>query len=224
VDHHHLGDLDVEFLSIEAAEARDLCRQAWRERFPGRVGIPIVNARSFISSSTLGVSPPLAPGLYVDGRKFGSGLRGDDLCGSPVRLTPDDVSASMVVMIDQSRLTSAGTDGVTTAAKVWAHELGHNLFLGHGNGFDDDGNGRPAGIRGPKRYDEFCDPAWLVPPQNLVVSEDQATPFVNCATSGSLMNTSVGCTQLRPLQVETARSVALIIPGTVNGTESPVNI
>ena len=40
VDHQHLGDLDVDFLSIEPQEARDLCRQAWRERFPGRAGHP----------------------------------------------------------------------------------------------------------------------------------------------------------------------------------------
>ncbi len=223
VDHARLGDLEVGGPSIEAAEARDLCRQAWQDRFPGRVGIPIVNARTFVfSGDTLGVSPGPAAGLYVHSRRSGSGLRGDDLCGSPVRLTPDDVSASMVVMVDQSRLTLVGVDGLTTAVRELAHELGHNLFLGHGNGFDDDGNGRPAGIRGPKRYDEYCDPAWLIPPQNLDNVEDQATPFVNCATSSSLMNRFASCTELRPLQVETARGVALVIPGTVNGTESPV--
>jgi hypothetical protein len=214
--------MDVDFLSSEPQEARDLCRQAWRERFPGRAGIPVINAHKFISSATLGVAPPLATGLYVAGGKVGSGRRGDDLCGSPVRLTPDDVSEAMVVMLDQFQLSPVGTDGITKAAKVLAHELGHNLLLGHGNGFDDDGNGRPAGLRGPKRYDEYCDPAWLIPPKNEEVAEDQATPFVDCATSGSLMRRIEVCTQLRPLQVETARGVALVIPGAVNGTESPV--
>ncbi len=33
-------------------------------------------------------------------------------------------------------------------SKLLAHELGHNLFPGHGNGLDDNGDGRPAGMTG----------------------------------------------------------------------------
>ena len=143
------------------------------------------------------------------------------MCGSPVRLSAADVSQAMVVMVDQSQLTTVGTSGKSKGVMVLAHELGHNLFLSHGNGLDDDGNGRPAGTTGTKRYDQYCDPAWLQAPANVELVEDRLTPYVNCVKSSSLMTRSVnsGCSQLQPLQVETARGVALVHPGAVNGTD-----
>jgi len=102
------------------------------------------------------------------------------------------------------------------------HELGHNLFLGHGNGLDDNQDGRPAGRPGPRRYDEYCDPAWLLPPGNQLVAEDLATDFVDCDRTGSVMVRYATCPNLQPLQVETARRVARLMPGFVDGTPRSV--
>lgn len=209
----HLGDINLAF-EVEPKLARDLCRSAWQSRFPGRPGITVVNARSFDDEpATFGAAPGSVAGLYVAGRKFGSGKRGDDLCGIPVRLTKADVSEQFVVMVDQDRLAHP--------VNVLAHELGHTLFLGHGNGLDDNHDGRSAGTRGPRRYDEYCDPDWLLAPQNTQVAEDQSTPSGDCARSSSLMNIFGTCLNLRPLQVETARGVALVVPGAVDGAERP---
>lgn len=208
-----LGDIEVG-LALEANDVRHLCSQAWQAKYPGRPGIPVVNARSFYGGGLVlgGASQPPS-GLYVPGsRHFGSGKRGDALCGSPVTLTPQEVSELFVVVFDPANLPGFG-DPVRTLA----HELGHTLFLGHGNGLDDDGDGRRAGLTGPKRYDEFCDPDWLVPPANTVLAEDVGSP-----TPCSLMQNSACSAELRPLQVETARGVARFVPGFVDGRPAPV--
>jgi hypothetical protein len=128
--------------------ASEQCDRAWQTRFPGRRGIPLVNARLFVDArATYGASPPGPRRLTVASRRPGSGERGDDLCGWPTRLSAADVSPSFVVMVDQSRLGSAGDK-----SKRLAHELGHNLLLGHGNGLDDNRDGRAVGVRGPRRY------------------------------------------------------------------------
>jgi hypothetical protein len=201
-----LGDLDV-WLRADGLEVARVCEQAWELRFPGRRGVPVINARQlFEQPATLGVSAGPEAALYVAGRKTGSGQRGDDLCGWPVRLTAADLDDQFVIMPDQSWQTSA-------AVRTLAHELGHTLFLGHGNGLDDDADGRPAGVTGPRRYDEYCDPDWLAPPSNTDVAED-----IGRTPSCSLMHVWACSSDLRPLQVETARGVARFAPGAVDGT------
>ena len=101
--------------------------------------------------------------------------------------------------------------------------IGHNLFLGHGNGLDDNHDGKPAGMRGPLRYDEYCDPGWMLPPNFEELAEDKNTVFVSCAQNGSLMFPSASCPNLQPLQVETARGMALLMPGAKDGTPQRVN-
>ena len=78
-------------------------------------------------------------------------------------------------------------------ATLVAHELGHTLYLGHGNGLDDDGD---------KKYDELCDPGdppvgedWLEDPPTLMER------FNN------------GATHLTPLQRGTSRAIARVTPG-----------
>jgi hypothetical protein len=191
-------------------DAAALCTAAWATRFPGRKGIPVIAIRSFIDQpATYAASPPIPTGLMVKSRKPGTGLRGDALCGSPISITSSDVRPFVLVA---DAMWSQGNP-----AKLLAHEFGHNLFLGHGNGLDDNGDGRAAGITGPKRYDEYCDAGWLLGPKNTEVTED-----VNSPTVCSLMQRTACSSVIRPLQAETARGVARYLPGFVNGTPVPV--
>ena len=199
--HYQVGDVNGDGDPFEAAQAADLCRAAWR--FSGRPGIPVVNARQLADSAADGLAPPPDFGLWVDGPSPLTGKRGDDLCGFPTRVTRADTAGQFVVLRDHDRLDQP--------VSALAHELGHTLFLGHGNGLDDDRDGRGQGLPGPRRYDEYCDP-------DTDVAEDRATPFTTCEASHSLMHRMASCTNLRPLQIETARGVALVAPGAVDGT------
>ena len=204
-----LGDVTT-FLA-DLRDVADLCREAWALRFPGRIGIPVVAVHAFVDEpATLGIAPPPPTGLQTASRLHGTGTRGDALCGSPVRLAATDVVKPFVTISDAAL---QGND----ATKILAHELGHNLFLGHGNGLDDDADGRPAGIAGPRRYDQHCDADWLLAPNNIEVAED-----ANSTTPCSLMARAICSSVLRPLQIETARGVARFLPGFVNGTPTPV--
>ena len=213
------GDLELGFLGGDAPFAETACAAAWQERHPGVVGIPVIFARDFCDSGlTKGVAMGPEPGLLIASRNPLHGKRGDDLCGMPMRLTTADITNSnrrpFAVMVEPERNGNA--------RNVLAHELGHNLFLGHGNGLDDNHDGQPAGRRGPRRHDEYCDPAWLLPPENTVLAEDADVEFVDCETTGSLMQSSAGCSNLQPLQVESARSVARLMPGFRDTTPVPV--
>jgi hypothetical protein len=213
------GDLEVDGIGYgDALFAEDSCAAAWRQRYRNTTGIPIVFARSFCDSGDIrGGSPGPDPKLYVKSHKA-FGQRGDDLCGAPRRLTTADLTGQnrrpFVVLTEPARHPSA--------RNRLAHELGHNFYLGHGNGLDDNRDGLPAGRPGPRRYDEICDPGWLVPPQNTVLAEDRSAVFTDCENTGSLMQQSALCSNLQPLQVETARSVARLMPGFVDATPRPM--
>lgn len=214
-----LGELNAAGIAAgDGLPAETNCAAAWQEKYPGKVGIPIIFARNFCESLSIkgGAQGP-DPSLQVKSRLARSGGRGDDLCGVPKRLLPSDIvnqNRRPFVIIIEFR------DNNPNIRNNLAHELGHNLFLGHGNGLDDNHDGRAAGSLGggPRRYDEYCDPGWMLPPDNVILAEDQATPSTTCEQSGSLMNASAGCTNLRPLQVETARGVARFLPGFLDTT------
>ncbi len=217
------GDLAVAFLSGEPITAAAACEAAWAAQFPGNKGFPVVTARKFINSGlTLGVTPGPDTGLMVASAKAGSGKRGDDLCGFPLHVRADDIVNAQrqpfSVVVDSSFVT-----GSSDPARNLAHELGHNLFLGHGNGLDDNHDGKGAGLRGPLRYDEYCDPGWMIPPNFEELAEDKNVVFKSCAENGSLMFPSASCPNLQPLQVETARGVAFVMPGAKDGTPQLVN-
>jgi hypothetical protein len=202
-----LGDLDL-YLRVDGEVAADVCTQAWERHYPGRRGIPIVNARAFFQDAvSLGFATGPQTALYVAGPKPGTGMRGDALCGSPVALAPSDIGKQVAILPDKSW-------PMQNAPRLLAHELGHTLFLGHGNGLDDDGDGRRAGFAGSRRYDEYCDPGWLTSDSKVV--EDVGSP-----TPCSLMQRFACTSMLRPLQVETARGVARFMPGMLDGTPAP---
>lgn len=213
-----IGDLSsAGFGGADGPFAENACANAWATKYPGKVGIPIIFARNFCESGAALAAAPGAPkGLQVQSPQAFSGERGDDLCGIPQRLTRADIindrRRPFVIAIEPKNLMNGNV------RNALAHELGHNLFLGHGNGLDDNGDGVRAGRLGPKRYDEYCDPQWLRPPGNTVLVEDDGVPFENCERSGSLMQRTASCAVLRPLQIETARGVARIFPGFVDTT------
>jgi hypothetical protein len=213
------GDLTAAgFGAGDGLFAETTCANAWQQRYPGRLGIPIILARDFCNSGSL-EGGAMDPGvkLMVKSHQANSGQRGDDLCGVPRRLTVGDITNDtrrpFVILIEPAKQSDAPIN--------LAHELGHNLFLGHGNGFDDNSDGKPAGTRGPRRYDEYCDPGWLVPPMNTELAEEVGVNFIDCAQGGSLMREKGLCPILRPLQVETARAVAKLMPGFADGTPGP---
>lgn len=216
-----LGDLRAGGLAGgDGPFAETECANAWEEKYPGRIGIPVIFARNFCESNQIkGAAAPPHPSLQVKSRLAQSGLRGDDLCGVPKRLTAADITNQIrrpfVIQIEPAMDAEARNS--------LAHEFGHNLFLGHGNGLDDNNDGKPAGTRGPspRRYDEYCDPGYLVPPKDEDVAEDVGTKFQDCERSSSLMGRGAPCENLQPLQVETARGVARLMPGFVDGTPVP---
>ena len=57
-----------------------------------------------------------------------------NLCSNPAAVT--SAQGGSIVVVDFSGTSTAATD-----ARLVAHELGHVLRLGHGNGLDDDGDG-----------------------------------------------------------------------------------
>lgn len=215
-----LGDLNAAgFANGDGPFAETACATAWQQRYPNKVGIPIIFARDFCDSGAIkgGAAGP-DDKLYVKSRKAFSGQRGDDLCGVPRRLTGADITNQIrkpfVIIVDPSRDPAVRNH--------LAHELGHNLFLGHGNGLDDNRDGTSAGRPGPRRYDEYCDPGWFIPPADTQLAEEASVRFISCEQSSSLMNESASCSNLQPLQVETARDVARLMPGFINTTPVPV--
>lgn len=194
---------------FEAEEARLACERAWADLYPNQRGIIALNVRRFVNidgsiRDIRGIAPGPDKSLYVEGEAFGSGKRGDDLCGHPRNLRVSDVTPQFLAVIDPA---------FDDDPKVLAHELGHVLLLGHGNGLDDNQDGLEPPEPGPRRYDEYCDPLWLRPPGNTEVAEDVYPDSTTCEESGSLMNLAGSCPNLRPLQVETARAVAKLVPG-----------
>ena len=124
--------MELEIGGREVFDVIVACADAWagieREWNVSVRGVIAVKATAFSEAglpegSTLGLAHPIA-------------LPSDAACVNPSALT--HTSGSIVVTDD------AGSAG----GFVTAHELGHILQLGHGNGLDDDGDGR---------VDDFCD-------------------------------------------------------------------
>lgn len=124
----------------------------------------------------------------------------DSVCDTSFDFTPLQMRVDRTDNVPQVRRLWV-TVKETATSRTLSHELGHALYLHHGNGFDDDGNGSPAGMKGRKRFDYYCD------------QEERRAISGTCEQAGSLMSISGGCSILRPLQVDIARHVASVYPG-----------
>jgi len=138
-------DLGLGGESSESAAVAALCDSAWRDT-DGIVppGIAVIFVRSFISSSGRkqtnleGFSPPLR-GVYSSSEAR--------LCATPFLVAPEDLAGRHALI----RTFDSGTNfavPLDRLARTTAHEIGHVLLVAHGNGLDDDGNGKS---------DEQCD-------------------------------------------------------------------
>jgi len=170
-----LGDIldEMPFRSDEEDAVISACRAAWRTNLPDNTGIIAVNVRRLVGRSgaptgTLGVTAmPYACNAIISA----------NICRDPKITNPGDMAA--VILTDAS-FTGSSDDFLV------AHEFGHALGLGHGDGIDNNGNGV---------FDECCDPSEI-------------------DTGKSLMSAGNGSLTITELQQEVARAIAFVTPGT----------
>ena len=212
------GDIDAPGGDpIESREAALECHRAWRALDPEMEGPVVVTVRRFVhAGQTLAGASRPAFALWVS-RGPGVNQRGDDLCGEPRHLSSEDVFE-----IDGSSLTHVDVGWVIISqpsqfsnldhrARSLAHELGHVLSLGHGNGIDDNSDGEQDGVPGPRRFHQYCDPLGSTTENGIdVPREDLGSPGLECT---SLMHGNASCPELTALQVEQARAAASVMPG-----------
>jgi hypothetical protein len=213
------GDIDATGGdTFESSQAALEFHRAWERLDPETKGPVVITVRRFINAglTLAGASTPAFP-LWAEGAHSLGGGRGDDLCGDPRHLSLQDVFE-----IDGSSTTHADVGwlvisqpsqflNVDHRARALAHELGHVLFLGHGNGIDDNGDGEEGGAPGPRRFDQYCDPLGSTTLSGVSVpKEDLESPGLECK---SLMDPKADCPRLTALQVEQARAAASVMPG-----------
>jgi hypothetical protein len=185
------------FGSSEGEEAARRCRAAaW-----GRAAIPdilvIVIARKLINSD--GSSSPMSgiSEVYNQVLKRNNGI---DLCSFPRNLTKDDTKGKYIILTDPTLLGLDGSKGNGIPYVVLAHEFGHVLMLGHGDGLDNDNNSQLPPNPGPRLFDAYCDPAEY---NNYDVTS--STPSLMIAKAGYIKSITI-------LQKEIARTVASLMP------------
>jgi hypothetical protein len=155
------GDINVN--SGEFDEATYLCEQAWTAMYPDAEGPVVVNARR-------SVNPNGTMSQFI-GEAKSSSQRCDFIINA--------AGAGVVIEDNQFGRTNAHD-------KSLAHELGHVLGLTHGDGLDNDSNGK---------FDE-CDHGEIDTSVSLM-NQGGMTPYEN----------------ITELQKERARAVAKITPG-----------
>ncbi len=198
------GDIDDKRLH-EPGKAAALAETRWHELYPSETGLIVLNAfhlyqNSFANDDLNGFTP--GPSFDL----LSGGSRERDLCEVPRRLTTNDVTPLYCVIRDAA-LSRRGDKTLFSPEDVLAHELGHHLFLGHGNGLDDNSDGTLPPGPGPRLFDQFCDP--------LPVRCDSFGACVSDEDAGfaTLMAPFADRVGFEPLQIELARTVAALVPG-----------
>ena len=185
-----LGDIEQEDdrTSAESELVVQECNAAWGQQFPSpQPGIPVVIAANLVRrdggfQQKAGFSPPIIS-IYLRND-------GKDICDLPRNLTREDVNNRYVIL-------SAKSDSAQLPlAHTLAHEIGHVFLLNHGDGVDNDNNGRWDAGCDQMEYDTFED-GIDIDHQSLM----NVTPFV---------------TTITPLQRQLARTSALLIDGAIS--------
>src|SRR5262249_5001418 len=121
-------------------------------------GIVVVFVRRFLNSGDVsGVTPKPDPEI-IQRRALARDLISGStrLCQHPRLLRAGDVSPlGWTFILEPTALFPQNS--IEETINTLAHELGHALLLGHGNGLDDDANGTLPPVPGPRRFDEYCD-------------------------------------------------------------------
>ena len=167
--------------SQESDDVIKACEALWASTPEGKPpGVTLVFARDFASSDggvnldLLGYTPP----------------PGKTQCTKPYNIDPDFVRARWSIVKTYISADQTPDMWLKQVSHTTAHELGHLMLLGHGNGKDDNTNGP---------WDEECDGA-----------EYQQFDLVDPQAVGNLMHRSSALgTSLSPIQRELARAVAM---------------
>ena len=181
------GDIRIQnrsgFGSLENEALVNSCVDAWKDYAPNRQpGFTVVFIREFITDDELpladaGISPDLS-------KAFNENRVG--MCNKPYDVRTFDVYGrwSVIETVKDNLPKTA-----ELVAATLAHELGHNLMLGHGDGVDQDGDGL---------WDEYCSSETAQsPPDILDLSKRNLMQKVSGASFG-----------ITSLQAERARAAA----------------
>lgn len=170
------------------------CRMAWDD-LENELGLPggslpgtiTLNVRRTVDANGVAVSGAIGNGIPPG--VSGTGTSITDICNIPPP-TLFSATAGALVLVTDNQLIDDPED------QLLAHEIGHSLWLRHGNGLDDDGN---------DRYD----------PDGLGISPncDPQETGVNAPASLMFPVFSTAATTVTDPQSMTARAVAAVLPG-----------
>ena len=122
-----------------------------------------------------------------------------NLCNFPRNITRENTKGRYIVLDDPALYTTSAGHGMPYV--ILAHELGHVLMLGHGDGLDNDNSGQLPPGNGPRLFDEYCD-------------FPEYKKYDLAGNQRSLMSPVVGYNvNITSLQKELARGVASLMPG-----------
>jgi YVTN family beta-propeller protein len=198
--------------NLNTPELTGDCELLWQQANPRAVGIPVVSVKDF-ADGTAGTATGATLSMVVSTTGAPSS-RTNDLCVHPRRITMSDVQMnSGAVQKDWNQYFGQIGGGRST----FAHELGHTLMLGHGNGLDDDRNGTFPPNPGYRDYDSYCDSKGFDPMSQIPV-EDVPGP---CPQFSSVMVEGGSCEFLQELQIEQSQEIASVAPGHSGGAADP---